>query len=144
MRKSTAAGFTLIELMIVVAIVAILAMIAYPSYSRYVQRTHRADGKELLLRLAAAQEKHLAAFNTYANSITAAPTSGGLGLSTATTSENGYYAIGVATSTDGSTFTLTATPTAEGQQASDACGALSIDNALNKTYSGDQTNGKCW
>jgi type IV pilus assembly protein PilE len=143
-HKSTVAGFTLIELMIVVAIVAILAMIAYPSYSQYVYRTHRTDGKELLLRLAAAQEKHIAAFNTYANSITAAPISRGLGLSTATTSENGYYTIGLTTSTDGSTFTLTATPVADSPQARDVCGALSIDNALNKTYSGDQTNGKCW
>lgn len=36
-------GFTLIELMIVVAIIGILAAIAYPSYQSYTIRTNRAD-----------------------------------------------------------------------------------------------------
>jgi len=137
-------GFTLIELMVVVAIVAILAAIAYPSYTRFLYRTRRVEAKELLTRLASAQEKHLNAFNRYATSISAAPLSGGLGLSTATMSENGYYDITVATAADGMTYTLTATPAEGSRQAADVCGALGIDNALNKTYAGEQTNGNCW
>ena len=46
---SKAKGFTLIELMIVVAVIAILASIAYPSYQDSVRKTRRADAKEVLL-----------------------------------------------------------------------------------------------
>ena len=43
-------GFTLIELMIVVAIVGILSAIAYPSYAEYIRRGHRADARAGLLQ----------------------------------------------------------------------------------------------
>lgn len=45
-------GFTLIELMIVVAIIAILAAIAYPSYQEYVKRTKRADLQSEMINIA--------------------------------------------------------------------------------------------
>ena len=43
-------GFTLIEVMIVVAIVGILSAIAYPSYAEYIRRGHRADARAGLLQ----------------------------------------------------------------------------------------------
>ena len=43
-------GFTLIELMIVVAIVGILSAIAYPSYAEYIRKGHRADARAGLLQ----------------------------------------------------------------------------------------------
>lgn len=50
-RRRRAPGFTLIELMIVVAVVGILAVIAYPSYQDYIRRAKRAEAKALLLEL---------------------------------------------------------------------------------------------
>lgn len=45
-------GFTLIELMIVVAIIAILAAIAYPSYTHYKVRVHRTDAQAEMMAIA--------------------------------------------------------------------------------------------
>lgn len=59
------AGFTLIELMIVVAIIAIIAAIAYPSYQQYVERARRSDAQTALLGLASAMERHRTANNSY-------------------------------------------------------------------------------
>src|SRR5690606_13217707 len=60
------AGFTLIELMIVVVIVGILAAIAYPSYTRYVQRTHESAAQGQIMELASALEAYRAKNFSYA------------------------------------------------------------------------------
>jgi type IV pilus assembly protein PilE len=62
-------GFSLIELMIVVAIVAILGTIAYPSYQQYVLTSHRVEAKKMLLDAANRQETYFMDFNRYASSI---------------------------------------------------------------------------
>jgi len=50
-------GFTLIELMIVVLIIGIISAIAYPTYRGHMMRSHRAEGKALLVDAAARQER---------------------------------------------------------------------------------------
>ena len=64
-RIHTGPGFTLVELMIVVAIVAILASIAYPSYQEYVKRAHRADAQRVAFELANKQEGYLLTAGKY-------------------------------------------------------------------------------
>ena len=59
------AGFTLTELMIVVAIVGILAAIAVPAYTNYVREANRTDAQTSLLALANEQEKQFPTANTY-------------------------------------------------------------------------------
>ena len=59
-------GFSLVELMIVVAIVAILAAVAVPAYYNHVLRTHQADAYHNLLDIKAAQEMYYSMVNEYA------------------------------------------------------------------------------
>ena len=60
-RRRTAGGFTLIELMVVVAVIGILSAIAYPSYAEYLRKSRRTDGRRALLEAAGAMEKYFSA-----------------------------------------------------------------------------------
>ncbi|MEZ5543874.1 MAG: type IV pilin protein [Lysobacteraceae bacterium] len=135
MRHRTQHGFTLIEVMVVVAIIAILAAIAYPSYSDYAFRARRADGKEMMMRIASAQERYYTNLNRYAD-ITQ------LGLGDPLVSEKGYYTVAITLANSNQTYTLTATPASS--QVGDKCGNLIMTNSGNKSESGNQSNGKCW
>jgi type IV pilus assembly protein PilE len=64
-RSTRGNGFTLIELMIVVAVIGILAAIAYPSYQNYVLRGHRADAQAELMALSQAMERCYTIRNRY-------------------------------------------------------------------------------
>ncbi|MDO8261673.1 MAG: type IV pilin protein [Gallionella sp.] len=65
MKKLTNGGFTLIELMIVVAIVAILTSIAYPAYTSSILKGKRAEGRAALAELMQQQERYMTQNNTY-------------------------------------------------------------------------------
>lgn len=96
MKKNS--GFTLIELMIVVAIIGVIGAIAMPSYDSYMKKSRRADAKVGLSKLADKQERFYLQNNTYATSLT------DLGITNDLT-ENGYYQLSVI-SADNAGFTL--------------------------------------
>ena len=69
-KRNFSKGFSLIELLIVVAIVAILAAVAIPAYTNHLLRTRQADAYHNLLDLKAAQEMYLSMYNEYAGPYT--------------------------------------------------------------------------
>jgi len=82
------AGFTLIELMIVVAIVGILAMIAVPAFRGYVMRARMTEGYTMLGEIREREEAYRGEFGQYCgnlawNPTTYAPPSGFLAFDTA-------------------------------------------------------------
>ncbi|MFB9066619.1 type IV pilin protein [Pseudofulvimonas gallinarii] len=141
-----AAGFTLIELMIVVAIIGLLSAIAYPNYVEYVRKSKRADGKALLNRIAGEQERFFTARGQYTNALTT-PKPNGLGFAN-NQSEQGCYTATIALGPGNMSYTLTATPASSGScgnQALDTkCGTLSINNLGVKGATGTDGPGRCW
>lgn len=122
-------GFTLIELMVVVAVVAILAAIAYPSYQEYVMRARRVEGQGMLNEAAARQERWRAQNGSYLFSGEAKDIAAQLKLPYGEKSEHGYYTLAVAG--DASNYVLTAERA--GAQTNDAkCGNFTLDAAGKK------------
>lgn len=125
-------GFTLIELMIVVAVISILAAIAMPAYREYIKKSRRAEAQSYLMTLAARQQQFLVDTRRFS----ALPPAE---ISTQPSGVAAAYAVTI-TTLDGPppTFLITATPS--GDQASEKCGTLSIDQTGTKTAA----SSGCW
>ena len=127
-------GFSLIELMIVLAIIGVLGAIAYPSYDSYMKKSRRSDGKIGLQRMADRQERFYLQNNTY----TADPTNVG-----GTATKENYYALSI-DSADVNGFELTATAVPGGPQAKDNTTEHGDCTVLQLTAAGATTPAACW
>ena len=128
-------GFTLIELMIVVAIVAILAAIAVPAYNEQVRKTRRAQARSDVMALVQALERFHTANNTYTGYPNAAVNSPASGTA--------FYAI-TPSNLAATTYTLTAVPVAGTDQANDRCATLAITHTGAKTTTSGLPVADCW
>lgn len=100
-------GFSLIELMIVVAIIAFLSMIAIPSFSRMLAKSKRAEAYTNLAAIYAAQKAYWAEHGKYTD-VLAGPNSAGWkpeGYKGGGEQENFYYTYGFAGSEGKNNFT---------------------------------------
>ncbi len=135
--KNSNKGFTLIELMIVVAIVGILAAVAYPAYDRYVRDARRADARTNLLELAQFMERYYTINARYTDSSAAAPS-----LPFDEAPKDGsdkFYDLSLSNVT-ATTYTLTASP--KGAMSGDTCGDLTLEHTGVKGAGGSIDD--CW
>jgi type IV pilus assembly protein PilE len=136
-------GFTLVELMIVVAIIGIISAFAYPSYVENVRRTNRVAAAGILLENAQFMERFFTENSTYVGGvlpILRAPKDPG-------TTQN--YTISLTAGTTATAYTIQAIPTTGGPMASDDCGTLTLTNlgvrnAANGSPSGGKSVAQCW
>ena len=142
--RQAAAGFSLMELMIVIAIVGILGAIAFPAYNNYVMRGKRAEGRNALLDLAAREERFYSDNNQYTSTLG----SGGLNYTepancsmSGVQTETCKYSLAISGVTGSNqTFTITATPV----QPDPECGDLTLDKTGTKGEGGTQDVRFCW
>ena len=130
-------GFTLTELVIVVAIIAILLTIAVPSYLNQAIKSRRADGHNLLYEAAQRQQQFFTENNRFTSSI------GTGGLEMVTTSQEGYYTLSI-DRPNTTSYTLTATAVAP-QTSDTQCGNLTLThlNVKGCTATGCDAD-RCW
>ena len=139
--KRNVEGFTLLELIIVVAVIGILASIVTPSYQQHIQKTRRVAAQADLVELAAFMERQYTQNFSYLNADGNAPAlpfdemprDGG----------NIYYTVDFFGDVSATTYTLMAST--RGSQSNDSCHDLLLDHD-GKRYAqhGDTEIGNCW
>jgi type IV pilus assembly protein PilE len=138
------AGFTLIEIMIVVVLVAVLLGIALPAYQGSMQKAHRTDARAILVQVANRQEQYMLDRSSYAVNLTS------LNYPDPILSEEGHYTVervtvaGVCAADDNACYALQATPVSTSPQAKDTrCTSFTLTSTGVKTAQGTVGN-ECW
>ena len=139
-QMNAASGFTLIELMIVVAIVGILSAIAYPSYLEHVRKGMRAEAKAALMEGAQALERYYSVNGTYVAAGGALPAVFGTVVPDTGTK---YYDIAAQGTPTRNSFALRATRS--GKMSADPCGDFQLDNTGARSIANNtKPLGECW
>jgi len=141
-RKNRLLGYTLTELMIVVAIVAILTAFAYPSFLQSVRKSKRTDAHTALVRTAGNLERFFGTNGTYTVDTAVL----GLKINAGTAySDDGHYVVTVTAGATGigSSYVISTNATAGDIQAADAgCTTLTMDSLGRRTP--DPATSRCW
>jgi type IV pilus assembly protein PilE len=128
MKSGRQSGFTLVELVIVMAIVAILAAVAFPAYQEHVRKSNRAAAQSEMMDIANRQQQFFLANRSYADSLE--------GLSYALPDEvSARYDPAIVVDNGATPPTFAITFTAKDSQASD--GDLTLDSEGVKERDGD-------
>lgn len=147
-------GFTLIELMVVLAIVGIIAAIAYPSYLQYVTKSNRSAAESYMLSVSNKEEQYMLDMRQYfsapltssacTNILTGAPLAS-LGITPSNNvSQNYSMDICADNTTTPFTYTITATPIGSQQTNDTKCGTLTLKQDGTKGTSVPGAVTACW
>ncbi|MBA4215123.1 MAG: hypothetical protein C0449_18770 [Polaromonas sp.] len=144
MARHAQRGFTLIEIMVVVAIIGILAAVAYPSYIDSVRRSARADAQSDIMQIAQTAERFFTLNNRYDQTRVAPPAVPApfvLPMNQSPRSGGARYNINIAFPTPQS-YVLQAVPA--GSQVGDVCGTLAVNEAGTTTPALGTDGRACW
>ena len=136
-RNSKVRGFTLVELMIVVAILGIIVAIGYPSYQEQVRKSRRAEGMGELLEMADRMERRYSDLGTYAG-ITADVIYGTDTADDKRPTANGHYKLGIDAGADTIQFIVRAEP--QGNQTKDKCHTFILNSNGQRSVTGGSLN----